>query len=94
MRDFELRWQPRDLRLRRRIMRSAWQLFVLVVGPAVLLVATFFGDAGSTTHPPTTWYCADDGGGAPRSFEQARVGLHHQCTDDDMHDAGYWSGVV
>jgi hypothetical protein len=80
--------------VRRPIVRTVLQLLALVVAPAVFLVVTAFGNDDSTSHVrQATWYCADDGRGPPRQLEQSRVGLH-QCTDDEMHDAGYWSGVV
>jgi hypothetical protein len=79
---------------RRPIVRSVWQLLVLVVAPVVFLCLTVFADDATTSHiRPAAWYCAADGRTPPRQLEQRLVGLH-QCTDDELHDAGYWSGVV
>ena len=67
---------------------------MLVVAPAVFLFMTAFPSEEDTSNVGrATWYCADGGHGPPRRLEPPRVGLH-QCSDDELHDAGYWSGVV
>jgi hypothetical protein len=94
MRAFRRQGQPREPGVRRPIVRSAWKLFVLVLAPAVFLfMAAFDGEESTSSVRHATWYCADDGHGPPRHLEQPRIGLH-RCTDDELHDACYWSGVV
>jgi hypothetical protein len=73
-------------------MRPLRFLIVLVVVPAIGLFITVLSGFGSTNPASrTAWYCSDDG--RPRHLEQPRVGVH-VCTNGELHDAGFWSGIL
>jgi hypothetical protein len=75
-------------------MRPIWLLFMLLVVTGAFLFVTVLDGGGSTDQvSPTAWYCSDDGHEPPRHLVQPRLGLH-ACTDGELHDAGYWSGVL